>query len=185
MLPSTPFLQKAAVDLTTGYGMDSFIQKTGPEDPWGKECFMTIIDAAINHREFYFPLPNARSIGEVETLEKPISTALLSKVGVLIPAKQRFAENLDPSEEALQSEFKNFSVWAKKHPKRLGDWLNFHFLDYIRVIHRNRMEGDAAPLVLDFWQRNQHHIELLAQQVRVEPEKLLYAFDVMFRGLQY
>ena len=39
--------KKAAVDITTGYGADSFLRKTGYKDPWGKDCFIRIVDTGL------------------------------------------------------------------------------------------------------------------------------------------
>lgn len=183
MLTLTPFSQNAAVDLSTGYGVDSFLQKAELKDPWNRECFVTLVDAAVNYRGFFYPLPTTHSLGE--KLEHPVSIALLNKVGVIFPATRRVAENLEPTEEALQSEFANFCKWIKSQGPHLRVWLDLHFQEHVQIEYKKRMHGDTSFFLTDFWKRNQDTVKQFARRVGVGPEKLLYAFDVMFRGLQY
>jgi hypothetical protein len=51
MMSSIPLSQNAAVDLSTGYGVDSFMQRAEFRDPWDRECFVTVVDAAVNYRD--------------------------------------------------------------------------------------------------------------------------------------
>lgn len=182
---SVLFPEKAAVDITTGYGADSFLYGgTGPQDPWAKDCFMSIVDAATNHREFHYPLPTAYSAKTVDLNALPLSIASLHRAAVLTPITQTTAEQLVVADKPLEAEYANFYQWAAINAQFLRMWLALHFQKEIKKQHKGRMsKKDVQPFIADFWKSQK--TTKLASLVGAKPSELRYAFDVMFRGLQY
>jgi hypothetical protein len=182
--PNRTFLsEKAAIDITTGYGADSFLSGTQAQDPWGKDCLMSIIDAAINHREFYYPLPTVASADSALVAALPLSMASLHQVGILTPVRQTTAEQLVVSDKALESEYANFCKWVEAHPVTLKGWIALHSTRNIRKQAKARLGQDVQPFIADFWKSQQPG--KLARRIGVKSQELRYTFDTMFRSLQY
>jgi len=176
------FPEKAAVDITTGYAADSFLGETRTRVPWDKHCFMSIVDAATNHREFFYPLPTTLSAEAADLNKLPLAIVSLHKARVLTPITQTTAEQLEVTDEVLTAEYKNFQTWAMTHDKLLKDWLILFGQKEIKKQHLARVRKDVQDFTTVFWNQNTE-ARVLARKIGVKPNELRYAFDVMFRAI--
>lgn len=170
---------KAAVDVTTGYGTDSFF-KGNHQDPWDRDCFETLVDTAINHHSFHYPLPSILSL----SAELPKSFTLLKQAGILTPISNTVADQMNVSHNRLLTEFSNFNKWVEKDPKGLKKWIAYHHRKKLKRQHKQALPKDVQECTADFWKHNKEAMSL-SMLIGVSPIQLRYAFDVTFRGLQY
>jgi hypothetical protein len=181
---NTFFPQKAAVDLTLGYGADSFLGVMPRKDPWENHSFLTLVDIAVNHHDVFYPLPTRASIhpGNIELRNLPRSVATLYTAGVLRPFQKAVAEDEEGAEQALATHYAQFARFANARSGLLRAWSNFQ--DQVTPAHVTRMPGVVATWTQTFWDTTQG-TEELARRVGIAPENLRRAFDVTFRGQQY
>ena len=187
----------AAVDLSTGFSADSFLFKegTGPRkgpeamrivDPWNRRCFITLVDVAINHQHVFFPIPVPKN--EEWDVDLPKLMESLGRFNVLSHPEKAVTRELEPTDEKLQVEFKNFRDWAKEpmNAQPLSEWLHRQFAI-------GRLGKDEPRFIIDFWEQNRSQVKELENLINqstplmfpVSAEELRYAFSVMFRAKDY
>lgn len=68
---------EAAIDISTGYGFDSFFAD-GSGDPWQTHCLIRLIDVAVNHHSIGIPLPtfDAIELRSAETVPASVHSTL-------------------------------------------------------------------------------------------------------------
>lgn len=176
---------KIAIDITTGYGADSFLSTKLYKDPWCQDCFIKIIDAAVNHREFYYPLPTPYSAEEELVDHLPHSMKAFHKAGIIGHIDKKTAEEIGVSIKTLEDEYVSFCQWAKNNARMLKKWIDLHSWKVIREQADKRIGQDVQPFIEEFCARNKDKIADLAKEIGVKPEEIRFTFDTIFRGLQY
>ncbi|HEU5367864.1 MAG TPA: hypothetical protein VFU69_05355 [Ktedonobacterales bacterium] len=186
--------------MSTGFSVDSFISGKATEewpwgirDPYGRECFVTLVDVVVNYPEVRYPLPSApdQFRGTV-----PQSLAFLNAEGVVYPETRAFPSQILPEAPEILEQFENFSAWAARpaHAPRLLKWLGLQG-------QNGRMYYSIPNYIRAFWSAHSEAVEKLAvgiaQANRLARQAaqdrstsdfrdgLLYAFSAMFRGLEY
>ena len=178
-----------ATDLSSGFGSDSFLSKnlkgsrkpfresSFVADPWGRKCFMSLVDAAINHEDFYFPYPSADySKGLPESIRLLIERKVLKHLAQAVPE----TKTIDP--ESILAAFKTFSRWARgpNYTPDIRDWVRLQY-------ERGRLGMDVQREIREIWTNNPllNDATRLAKDIGVTLFELEYAFSVMFRGQAY
>ena len=118
--------ERSAMDVSTGYGADSFLTPGPDYDPWARRCFQVEIDILVNSRELYYPFPTKHSMEHGGGRGLSQSMRVLEDAGLLLPAKEIIAENEPLLQAHLNLYFQAFVEWSLRHRDNLRVWIDFH-----------------------------------------------------------
>lgn len=187
----------AAIDLTLGYGADSYILSSEPHDPWKRRCFATLVDLAANSAQLHYPHPTRKSTLSTGAGQIPAAIEKFEAAGVIHRISHVSAEDLPLSLPVLDANFAQFVSWLENpiNIDTLAEWLRFQLSEYVQRGHgprmvtldgrRQRQTGRVLPTVLEYWRSRSVEVSRIARTTGMAPSELRYAFDVVVRGLSY
>lgn len=174
----------AATDLTVGFGASSVTGPGSRVDPWSDRCFVTLCDAAINYTSLSYPLPtDDPSYNDLQSL--PSLIRVLQERALIGPLSGTTAQHYSPLTVDLEQQFLRFYDWASRNAANLNDWLSLHFTIDVKQQHFLRLRHEVQHPVSQFWSTRKGDVGILIDRIGATDEELRYAFDVMYRGLQY
>jgi hypothetical protein len=183
---SQDFPKHSGTDITAGVGADSFLSASGESDPWGEQCLGSLLDNMINHERVRYALPT-REAAEIDNLESlPTILQVFRKTGVVEPITRFNASDaLTPDHQMLARECEHFALWANRNATELRAWIDLHSQKNVENFHWERMRGKVQPWVEEFYSTTTLVFEELSRSMHRPQSRIVYAFDVMARGLQY
>ncbi len=176
--------RRAAIDMASAYAADSYLHTTGSVDPWSEQCFVTLIDSAIDHPEFVFPQATRHSLEHTGTENLPEILLALKRNEIICPFTEQVAGEITPGNNNLANAFREFKLFALRERSKLAGWIEFHEQSQIKYHHEIHVPGGVQPFVLKFWAESQA-TQKLVEDLGMSNNRLRYAFDVFFRGQQY
>lgn len=168
------------IDITSLNGVES-IFRGGTEDPWGRRLAGRLADFFIYSDVARFTMPVQ---GQSASLDDPTLPPILIQLqsrdhGLFSPVKYEVAEKRTLNPEYLDDAFRGFAAWAQNNKFALRRWLRLHNEPWIRNGHlarvRPRYVFDVELL------RSRPLLKVIASDVRVTADDILYCFDVILR----
>ena len=177
IVPKSPM-----VDLTSVVGIESLFHK-GSTDPWASEMAGDFTDLFIwnDQVRYILPVPSGK-----EKYIPLLFKQLLSREEKVLEPKEYTvsdAPTLDP--EYLELFFREFFNWVsdKKRTKLFRRWIALHYEPRIRSNHIDWIGRDRFYNVEAL--KGLHIFKDAVSNLKVGPERLLYAFDVSLRYPYY
>jgi len=179
------FWTRSAIDVSTGYGAECFIKNPEISDPWSPRCFVSMVEAFLNHTQFRYPIPSNFSREHGPDAGIPELMLKLQMAGLLQADDSAVAEQIPFTQPELEQYFAIFNDWARTNRFLLKPWIQFHYTPELRKRHRNAMAENVHPAVQAFFDTNKKSFQILGRRIPTGAGQLLYAFDVTCRGRQY
>lgn len=173
-------LARAAIDITTGYGIDSFIVNQ-VVDPWGTECVQRFADVLIHHDDVVYPAPSWKALApEVLQSEDPAIFGIAKQraTPLLRPYREATAEDGAISAHDLEALWMRFHAWAlhDQNARYLREWLRL-------PLHRSSTEDGRWRVIDEVWPRLE--TKPMLRFVGTCEADLRYAFDIFSRTVRY
>ena len=176
----TELVQRAAVDLTTAWGADSFF-RFALTDPWADECIANFIDVLVNHRSVAVPLPSKRALQELDRDNFPACVQEAYARELLHLKTDESADVVELTHEKLADEYIKFHDSCLEHPRKVRDMVRFHRqTPEILGQHTKHVPSRAVNV---FWPTRPK--DDLAERLNISADYINYAFDVYARTIQY
>jgi len=177
---------QAAVDISTGYGADTYLSKSKHQDPWAPDCFRAVVELAVNYPgRFCYPWPSM--VDALKGSDPAGVSKLLSRLeqrGLLRPYPGHAASDvLDFATSSLDEEYESFLQWADHNGGDLKTWVNVHWPIRQRI-HYNKPENQYIESKVEQFWKQKNPVQLLSE-MDMASDELLFAFDVMVRGKMY
>jgi hypothetical protein len=179
------YLPRAAIDVSTGYGAEAFLQNRDAGDPWAEVCFVSLIEAFTNHAQLRYPFPSHHSVRDRDYQGIADFMGDLQSAGLLQGDDAIIAEDIPLGQLDLETDFLSFSRWARTHRVVVKQWVEFHHQPELKKRHKTQLPTIVNVAVQEFFDRNPSRFNSLASAVRTTPKRILYSFDVASRGRQY
>jgi hypothetical protein len=185
-IPNQGFPRYSGTDITAGVGADSFLSIGGERDPWGEQCLACLIDSLINHERVKYALPTPQAVESDHPEFLPSILRRFRQTAAVEPITRFNASDLSiPDDETLVTQFDQFSRWAITRVSELQRWLDLHAQRSVEDGYWDRMRRDGQPWVNEFYATSPARFGHLSQAIGRPVPRILYAFEVMIRGLQY
>jgi hypothetical protein len=180
---------RSAIDVSTGFGAEAFLvgagSGNGTADPWARHCFVSMVEALLNHPQFRYPFPSRHSAQHGEGAGLPTLMVGLQNCGLLQPDESMIAEDIPLDTLELDTLFRGFEAWAANRRAVVKCWIQFHSKPEMKQKHKTQMPKDLNPAVRSYFERDRKKFERLARLLAIGPSRAAYAFDVAVRGRQY
>lgn len=173
---------RAALDITTGYGVDSFFSSSS-QDPWARECIERFCDVLVHHSTVVYPVPDEMTLREEELeLETPLLFSAVARGNepMILPLRDTTAEDADLYDSEVEWLWNKFSEWTRtnNHAASLRLWLRLHDEARLRLTRRH-----TQPYIASRWQTLS--TVTTREFVGATDDQLRYAFDTYARTVRY
>ena len=176
---------RSAIDVSTGYGAEAFIKSGTLAEPWAHTCFVSTIEACLNHAQFRYPFPSHYSVDYGESAGLPDFMLQLQNAGVLQADDGVVAEDVVLSEDELRLYFSIFQLWILNRPEQVKQWLKFHFQRDVRRRYKTQMPQGISSEIEEYYGQQEMQFKRLGGQLKTQPRRVLYGFEVVCRGRKY
>lgn len=176
----------AAVDISTGQAIESYLSSKVPRDPWAEKCFTNFVDLIINHDKVYYAHPNMGS--EPGSFPSTFNEAEVHGLLDRIPEVAADSVTLAPYD--IRTAYLNFQRWAEQHRFELKKWLEFcqHTLN-LRTSYENDKDIILYRTIKDdFWwthRRPEGWLRTEESNRYLSEDNKIFAFNIFLRAVQY
>jgi hypothetical protein len=170
--------ENAAIDMLSGYAVDSFFSSNAPIEPWNEECLKNFIDIIVNHNQVFFPLASRNTIIH---FEEPVIPNIFKMDQTFVkPLVTTTAEDYSLTGKELSKEFERFINWSRNHDDKIKSWMK-----YQRSIQNLYTGGviSPKPLVRIFLENKNRLDE--RKSLKLTKSEFIIAFDIFARTGQY